>query len=198
MGKRENDITEAMHNAVNCFAMAKVLEKRILRIECINQKIALMGTLFPAGIGVTTLNFDKISELLNIANTPLETILAILIIIFILTQTLFSAYSATKKWNENLPIYVDSKNENFKNARKYYRIWKRYLEDEEKYSKQLEETNTLNDNQQKIDQTINITEKERRYGMRHALRQYKIQPSVENKEITPPAENNLNNRRPNG
>jgi hypothetical protein len=98
--KLENDIEEAIVNAANCFAMAKILEKRILRIECINQKIALMGTLFPAGIGITTLNFDKISERINIANTPLETILAILIILFILTQTLFSAYSATKKWNE--------------------------------------------------------------------------------------------------
>jgi hypothetical protein len=97
----------------------------------------------------------------------------------------------------NLPTYIDSKNENFKNARKYYKIWQRYYEDEEKYSKQLEETNILNDNQQKIDQTINITEKERRYGERLACRQYKI-PYKEYKEIATSAENNLNHRRHNG
>jgi len=174
MGKRENDITEAVHKAVECFSMASILEKKIRGIERTNKILDFTGILFPiGGAGVAAFNIgelaDKLGQL-NITSPPIITA----VFIFTIVQTIISAYSRAFKLSENYPIYVNSKTANYKNAEKYRNIWNKYDEDENKYAKQLEEVNALNEIQQEQDYKISLTEKEKRYGLRHALREYKI------------------------
>jgi len=177
MGKRENDIKEAMRNAVECFAMASVLEKKTIRIDRINKTIDFMGILLPAGAGIATFSSGEIVEKLgqiNIISPPIITAAIAAAFIFTLIQTLISAYSRAFKLSDNLPTYTNSKIANYKNAEKYYNIWSKYDEDETEYARKLEEVNALNKIQQEQDYKINLTEKEKRYGLRHALRQYNI------------------------
>jgi len=173
MGKRENDIKEAVHKAVECFSMASILEKRIICIDRINKILAFMGILFPSGIGIAAFKGDELEKLLAVSPSIAA---AIIIALFILglVQTVISACSLACKWNDSLPIYINSKIENYKNAEKYYDIWNKYDENETEFARQLEEVNTRNRTQQEQDYKINLTEKEKRYGMRHALQQYKI------------------------
>jgi len=179
MGKRENDIAEAVNKAVECFAMTKILEKRIKFIERINRALTITGALLPISISYIAANSDQFNELgkfkeLLAAASPIEAVFIIAIGILGLFQTIVSIISLAFKWNDNLPTYINSKIENYKNAEQYCDIYTRYRDDEEKYAKQLEETNRANEAQQKIDLTINISDRERRYGKRCALYRYDI------------------------
>jgi mobilome CxxCx(11)CxxC protein len=181
MGKRENDITEAINRAVECSAMASILEKRIICIDGISKKLAFMGAILPPSLGTATFKLgefgelDELGKLLAIAaDSPIKTAAIAAVIILGAIQTIISIYSLTHKWNDNLPIYINSKIENHKNAKKYHDIWKKYDENEEEFARQLEETNASSEMQEEQDLKINLKEKEKRYGLRHALCQYSI------------------------
>jgi len=121
MGKRENDITEAVNKAVICFGMAKILEKRLMRIDYINKKLTFMGLILPSGVGITSAKLGEFKELFVTAS-PMEMAIIIAVITFGIIQMIISAYSISHKWNDNLLTYRDSKSENYKNADKYYNI----------------------------------------------------------------------------
>jgi mobilome CxxCx(11)CxxC protein len=174
MGKRENDTIEAINKAAECLAMANIMEKRIKRIECASRILAIMGIIFPTGVGVNALEDGKLGELLGTAAPPIKTAAIITVIILGITQAIISACSIACKWSDNLKTYIDSKAENHKNAEKYYNIFKRYDEDKEKYAKQLEETNASHKKQEEQDLKITITEKEKRCGWIYALHTYRV------------------------
>jgi len=169
------NITEAVDKAVNCYGTAKILEKRIKCINYINKKLAFIGFLFPSSVGITYAKLGEYKEQLGTVASPELRAIMIAVMIFGIIQMIFSAYSMSHKWNDNLPKYINSKRENNNIADKYHDIWTRYRTDEAKYAEQLKETNKAYEAQQKADEELDITEKERRYGTRSAYIHYKIQ-----------------------
>jgi len=180
MGKLEQEIEEeAVNKAVECYGMEKILEKRIMRIDNTNKVLAFMGAILPMFMGFISVNTNQISEwdkILELLATtpPLKSAFIIIISLAALIQTLISVRSIACNWNGELPKYRNSLIENHKNAEQYHKIWTRYRNDKEKYAKLLDETNKAHEAQEKIDLTINITNKERRYGKRNALYYYQI------------------------
>jgi len=187
MDKPYNDTDEAINGAINCYGTARVLEKRITRIERINQMLIILEILTPicilgfAAVDSISKEFtDELKEQLKNIPQAIKTIYILVVFILCLIQTFISRYSRASKLNEKLEIYTASRKENDEIAKEYIIIYKRYDEDEEKYAKQLEKINEANKAQliKDYDNKIIITEKEKRYGKRSALLQYGAPCSV--------------------
>jgi len=183
MGKQDSDIDDAVDKAVECFCMAKVLEKRIRFFEITNKVLSFMGISLPVCMSFVAANtdqfnnWDKFAEL--ISTSPLMKSAAIIIIfIAAVIQAILSACSIVFKWDDKFQKYKNWIIQNHKYAKQYHKIYKWYYDDEETNSKLLEETNKAYAAQEEINIAMNITDEERRYGTRCAYIKYKIECKI--------------------
>ena len=166
MEKNQNSIqNDARDRALHCYGTAKVVEKRLRNLNRIDKIAKFLGLILPLSIGsfVVTVGTD----------TALAPKLLYISGILGAFQLIITLWSLIDNWSGKLEDYMESKIKNMYYTDVFTEIGMRYKEDEAKYANLFNDTKILDNIQQGRDHKINITEKERRFGMRHALFQFR-------------------------
>jgi mobilome CxxCx(11)CxxC protein len=159
-----NDVQEAWDRALFCYGTAKIVEKRTKTLKFLNKINKFIGLAIPLSIGGVVISFGLNASLL-------PTALLILGILGIF-QLIVSLWSLIDDWENKIENYVNSKSRNLHYSDLFQKIAKESNEDKTKYTNVFIETMLYDKIQREEDNKMNISEKEKRYGLRYALFQF--------------------------
>jgi mobilome CxxCx(11)CxxC protein len=151
-------------SALKCFGTAYIFERRAAPIRRKLQWLAFLGIAAPAALGAVVGTFK-----LN------ETALAVAITfagVIGIAQLIISIWSLVAKWDVSLAYDVESKSANYRMAGEYAKLAKTQTISAEEFDMQFRLLETEARLRTELDQRQDITDKEKRMGMRAALRQY--------------------------
>ncbi len=150
--------------ALKCHGTAYILEKRASTIRRKITVLSFLGIAGPASVGAIigkySLSAENLRLVLGIAGT-----IAII-------QLLLSIWSLVSGWNQKLAYYLESKSANYRLSGQYEKLINTTTlsgHDFEVEFQTLEREAELRAN---LDNQHDITDKEKRMGMRYGLRQY--------------------------
>ena len=151
-------------SALKCHGTAYIFEKRAARIRRKVIILSFLGIAGPASVGAIigtyNLDFKNIQLLLLIAGT-----IAII-------QLIFSIWSLVSGWDRNLSYYIESKAANYRLASQYDRLSKTTTLSQNDFEVEFQALDREADIRANLDNQYDITDKEKRMGMRYGLRQY--------------------------
>ena len=139
-----------------------------LRANRLNKKlnwITFLGIIIPVLIGgiVTTYGTESpILKYLLIVTAPLSII-----------QLIISVWSVVANWNTSYAYYLESYLDNYNLAELYENLGKYPPDDVDDLKTEMDKIDILRSNRDKQDSKYPLTDKEKRKGMRYALRKYK-------------------------
>jgi len=155
---------DAWNRALHCYATAKIVETRLRNLNRIDKISKFLGLILPLSIGSFVITVGM--------NTTLSPVLLYVSGILGAFQLTITLWSLIDNWNSKLEDYLESKTKNLYYMEIFNEIGNRYSEDEIKYKNLSNETNIYDNIQRERDNKMNVTEKERHFGMRHALVQF--------------------------
>lgn len=151
-------------SALKCHGTAYIFEKRAAKIRTKVITLSFLGIAAPASVGaiIGTYNLDikDIQLFLFIAGT-----IAII-------QLIFSIWSLVSGWDRNLSYYLESKAANYRLASQYDRLSKTTTLSPHDFEVEFQVLHREAEFRANLDNQHDITDKEKRMGMRYGLRQY--------------------------
>ena len=150
--------------ALKCHGTAYIFEKRASAIRRKITLLSFLGIAVPASVGAIIGKYSLSAENLRLVLGIAGTIATI--------QLLVSIWSLVSGWNQNLTHYLESKSANYRLSGQFEKLIKTTTlsgHDFEVEFQTLEREAALRAN---LDNQHDITDKEKRMGMRYGLRQY--------------------------
>lgn len=164
-------MSEIDKNELRCIAWDKALEacatqalfeKRAARIKLLNNIKDFLGIFVPAAIGVTAMSIEIAPNIFKV--------LVAITVVPIISQLAISIWSLVQKWNDDYVSCITS----IKANNSIKREWEDFGNGITDVNKQnFDRIMKRNTDQEHLDLEKDISEKEKRYGMRYGLRQYK-------------------------
>lgn len=160
----DNIVDECRQEAIHNFGTGYIFEKRAHAYKFRLKALAVLGIGVPALVGIIYLTFTTQQILLDWA-IYLAGILGV-------AQVILSVWSLTSKWEDGYSYSIESKSANYSLSERFRKLAKSpplQLPELKKEFNLLEAQNAFRSEQ---DDKHNITDKEKRMGMRAGLRQF--------------------------
>ncbi len=146
------------------FGTTKIFEARARSLRVKRQWITFLGLLAPVTVGAFAVSFSIKSEILKYIIIPIAGSVAVI-------QAVLSLWSLVAKWDESYAYAISSIRNNTKLTSEFEVLaQKKFPEVKKNIQRYRDEYSRL----EMDDSSQHITDKEKRYAMRHALFQYKL------------------------
>ena len=163
----ENVINDAWDNSLHSFGKSYIFSKRARFYMRWIRFVTILGIIVPVTIGATASGYGFNSYILKETIT-ISIPLAIL-------QLIISVFSLVNNWSDNLTYSIEASNDYNNLSDGFKKIAKSYTKNLTELSHQYEIINTKYTSRNDQDTKYVISERERRQGMRYALREFKRQ-----------------------
>jgi len=160
-----NDYRRACADAaLKCHGTAYIFEKRAFAIRWKISLLTFLRIACPVSVGVIigTYNLDS-------ANIRLVLVIAGTIALF---QVLLSIWALVSKWDQKLSYYLESKSANYKLSGKYDKLSKSTVLSKHDFEIEFKVLEREAEMRADLDNQHDVTDEEKRMGMRYGLRQY--------------------------
>lgn len=151
-------------NALKCFGTGYIFERRARRTRIPLRILSFAGIAGPASLGAVAALVGIQSPLLPVAITVAG--------IIALLQLVMSIWSLVAGWDNSLAYAIESKSENYRLANQFAELGKTTSLSEAKFESELSILETIADLRSSLDNRVDISDKEKRMGMRAGLRNY--------------------------
>lgn len=160
----DNKRRECADYALHAYGTAYIFEKRAAKIQNRIRMLSFLGVAVPACVGAIvgsySLNSIQMGLVLTIASS------------IAIAQLLLSVWSLASGWDGKLSEYLDQKNKNYENSDKFHKLGNETLYELDAFQRELEKLNIERNFIKQSADRHSITEKEKRKGMRYALRKF--------------------------
>jgi mobilome CxxCx(11)CxxC protein len=151
-------------SALRCFGTAYIFECRAAPLRVALKLLAFSSLIGPLSIGSLVLAVGLSSKLIPWA-------IAIAAFLSVVQITL-SLWSLVSHWQENLSYYLKSKADNYRLADQFVGLGNNTIFPDNKWRTEFSVLEALGSNRTQLDLRNDITDEEKRMGMRAALREY--------------------------
>jgi len=150
-------------SALKCFGTAYIFEKKALRLKRLTIVLSFLYIAVPITVYTIISTFNK-PDIIDIV-LPIAGIIAGI-------QLLLTVWAMAAGWNRNLSYYLDSKASNYRLANSFAGLAKTEVLSDHEFGIQFEVLEKENQLRSDMDMKYNVSEKEKRMGMRAGLREY--------------------------
>jgi mobilome CxxCx(11)CxxC protein len=163
-GIPEEQRRECAESALRCFGTAYIFERRAIPIRKRLRWLTFLGIAGPAALGavVATFSLGKAALAISVG----------LVGIIGIGQLILSIWALVAKWDDGLAYYTESKSANYRLADEYAKLMKAQCLAPQEFDMQFKQLETEGRLRTELDQRQDITDQEKRMGMRAGLRQY--------------------------
>jgi len=151
-------------SALRCFGTAYIFECRAAPLRVALKLLAFSSLAGPLSIGALVISVGASSNLI-----PFAVRIAATLTIF---QIVLSLWSLVSHWQENLSYHLESKADNYSLADRFVDLGNNTSYSESKWRTEYAVLEALGSNRQQLDLRHDITNEEKRMGMRAGLREY--------------------------
>jgi mobilome CxxCx(11)CxxC protein len=156
--------TECWDEALHCFGTAAIFRKRANRARLRLRILTFLGIVVPASVGGLVLSFGTDFQYKNLV--------IVFASIFGLIQLVLSIWSLVAKWEDSFAYSLESLSVNDRLSSLFQELAKAIPIDSMELKTRYELLQAENRDRRARDNQQLITEKEHRFGMRAALRQF--------------------------
>lgn len=160
----DNKRRECADYALHAYGAAFIFEKRASRIQNNIRILSFLGVAVPASVGAIVGSYSLNSLQMGVVLTVASTIA--------IGQLLLSIWSLSSGWDGKLSEYLDQKNKNYEISDKFRKLGNETMHDFATFQKELEKLDIERNYIKQATDRHTITEKEKRKGMRYALRKF--------------------------
>ncbi len=150
--------------ALRCFGTAYIFERRVAPLRIALKVLAFSSLAGPISIGALVV---AVGTTANLVLWALAVAAALSVI-----QIILSLWSLVARWQDNLSYYLESKVDNYTLADRFYSLGNNTVLPDNKWRIDFSVLDALGYNRTQLDLRHDITDEEKRMGMRSALRQY--------------------------
>lgn len=150
--------------AFKCFGTAYIFEQRAVPLRIGIKILAFSSLIGPLSIGVVVLSTGASGKLF-ISAVVAASVLSVI-------QIIVSLWALVSHWSENLNYYLESKVDNYHLSDKFKDLANNTIFLDEKWRHKYEVLDTLGTMRSQADHKYDITDEEKRMGMRAALRNF--------------------------
>jgi mobilome CxxCx(11)CxxC protein len=154
---------ECNDSALHCFGTAYIFEKRAKSFRFRVRFLLFLGIAGPASVGAIISSF-------KLSSGYIEYVLFVAAIIAIV-QLVGSVWSLVSRWDDDLSYYVESKSANYRLSDLYSKLANSSDLSLDDYDRELRLLNKESQMRTDLDHRYDISDKEKRMGMRAGLRQ---------------------------
>lgn len=151
-------------SALKCFGTAYIFERRARPIRLALRWLAFLGIAGPAALGGVVAAFNLKQEYIALAVTIAGAIAAL--------QVVISIWSLVASWDASLSYAIESKAANYRLADEFSKLGQTTSLSPEQFDTELGLLETQSDFRADLDNRVDISDKEKRMGMRAGLRRY--------------------------
>ncbi|SRR6266568_3957165 len=155
---------ECTDSALRCFGTAYIFERRASPIRSRLRWLAFLGIAGPAALGAIVATF-------NLNKTALTVAIGVAGLIGI-GQLIISIWSLVAHWDDSLAYDIESMSVNYRLAGDYSKLGKAQSLTPQEFDVQFRVLEAEAGLRTGLDQRQDLTDREKRMGMRAALRQY--------------------------
>lgn len=164
MSIQQEERRSCHESALRCFATAYIFECRAAPLRVALKLLTFSSLVGPLSIGALVIAVGSTAELIS---------WAIFVAAFLsIIQIILSLWSLVAQWRENLSYYLESKADNYQLADRFYELGNNTVYYEDKWRTEFTVLDALSNNRSHLDLRYDITDEEKRMGMRAALREY--------------------------
>ena len=156
---------DLFNKALHSYGTGFIRSESSKRIQKSSTILTFLGILVPILVGGIVTTYGTESNILKYA--------IIIAAPISLVQLVLSVWSIVNRWNEKQAYYLESQIENYSFASKYETLAKFPPEAYEELKKESEKIDLLKHGRDIQDSKEELSEKQKRKGMRYALRKYK-------------------------
>ena len=150
--------------ALMCYGTAYIFENRAKSIRRKIHFLSFLGIAVPASVGAIVGSFTLKPEIFSI--------ILFFAAILGLIQLIFSIWSLVAEWNNRLSYYLESKSSNYRLADLYEKLANITTLSDQDFSTKLGVLDVESQLRADLDNRHDVTDKEKRIGMRAGLRKY--------------------------
>ena len=161
-------------NALHCYNTAYIFEKRAAAIRRKLRVLTFLGIAVPASVGAILGTFSLKPEYIVLVGT-IAGVLSI-------AQLIFSIWSLVSHWDISLSYYLESKSANYRLTSDWNYLANTTTLSDADYATRLQVLEKESEIRADLDNRYDISDKEKRLGMRAGLRKYQ-RPCVQCGEI---------------
>lgn len=150
--------------ALKAHGTAYIFEKRAASVRNWLRILSFFGIAGPASVGAIISTYSLDNGTTKIVIWVAGTIA--------IAQLLLSIWSLASKWDSNSAYYIESKSSNYNLSSQYQNLAKNTSISPEEFNTELKVLDREAELRKALDNQHDITEKEKRKGMRYGLRQF--------------------------
>jgi mobilome CxxCx(11)CxxC protein len=151
-------------SALRSFGTAYIFECRAVPLRVALKLLAFSSLVGPLSIGALVIAVGSTTTLITWAIL----VAAALSIV----QIILSLWSLVAQWRDNLSYYLESKADNYNLADRFYSLGNNTVYPDDKWRTEFSVLDALGNNRARLDLRYDITDEEKRMGMRAALREF--------------------------
>lgn len=156
---------DAWNNSLFSYGYGYLFSHRANKLKTRLNWITFLGIIVPILIGGIVTTYGTTSPILKyllIITAPIS-----------IAQLVISVWSIVANWNSAYAYYLETSLDNYNLAEKYENLGKYPPKENEELKAELDKIDILRSIRDKQDSKYPLTDKEKRKGMRYALRKYK-------------------------
>ncbi|MCE9636094.1 MAG: hypothetical protein K8T90_10350 [Planctomycetes bacterium] len=146
--------------ALKCYGTAYIFEKRAAAIRWKIQALTFLGIAVPAALGSVVASFSMKAEALGVL-IGIAGVLGTF-------QLVLSVWSLVAHWDDRLSYFIESKSANYRLSEDWLKLAQATIPDNE-FSLRHAVLDTASENRADLDNRIDVSDKEKRRGMRAGL-----------------------------
>ncbi|MCC5888895.1 MAG: hypothetical protein JJT88_20850 [Gammaproteobacteria bacterium] len=154
----------ANNSALNCFGTGYLFEKRIVPLRFAIKSLSFLSLAGPLSIGALVLAVGTTGSIIFFALAAASTLSSV--------QVIVSLWALVANWQNNLSYYIESKSDNYRLADKFNGLANNVNLSDSKWRHQKDVLETMSEMRKDLDLRFDISDEEKRMGMRAALRRY--------------------------
>ena len=151
-------------NALKCFGTAYIFERRGSDIRWKIRIVNFLGIAGPASLGAVLAMLGLQSPYLPIAITVAGAVA--------LVQVIAAIWSLVAGWDTSLAYAIESKSENYRLASEFEALGKTTTLTDDEFESELKDLETRADFRSDLDNRMDVSDKEKRRGLRAGLRKF--------------------------
>jgi len=151
-------------NALHCYGTAYIFEKRAASIGLKLRVLSFLGIAVPASVGAIIGAFSLKPEYV--------TLIGIIAAVFSVAQLVLSIWSLVSHWDIGLSYYLESKSANYKLAADFSQTGNTAIMSDTEFATRLQVLEKESEMRANLDNRYDISDFEKRMGMRAGLRKY--------------------------
>lgn len=160
----DDKLRKCADEALKAHGTAYIFEKRAATVRTRLLILSFLGIAGPASVGaiISTYSLDNETTKIVIGGAG----------VIAIAQLLFSIWALVSKWDSNLASYIESKSSNYNLSSRFDNLAKDTTLAQHEFDTEFKILEKEAELRRALDHQFDITDKEKRMGMRYGLRQF--------------------------